>query len=221
MDRNPEKSKKPVKKKGKKINKSFINKKRKSANDLYKINESEISTINKKTNSDGDKDVKNKINIWNRQIKTLKMSETGEITKKLDKDDLILNNLQLKAIEKIKKANNLDEIINALSYDNVNKNIVYFCLKKIKTLLDLNETNKWLNNYKYCLSNEIYITDYFNDNKITKLNLEKEFNYNFPFKNLDESLNTLIVILKNLIELTNLFFENINTNKTNENLLIY
>ena len=60
MDRNPEKSKKPVKKKGKKINKSFINKKRKSANDLYKIIENEISSINKKTSSDGDKDV-NKI----------------------------------------------------------------------------------------------------------------------------------------------------------------
>ena len=51
------------------------------------------------------------------------------------------------------------------------------CVYKIKRL----NFKDLISEYKFCFCNESEIIDYFNDDKITKINVQKEFNFNFIF----------------------------------------
>ena len=166
---------------------------------------------NKKIKSEGDVKSKKepiffaKINdnykkIFNRwkKIKSFKIDESGKVTKKLSSDDLIFDKCRELAIKKLKnmKKYDIEEILNILSYDNTNQNVLYSCFLMMKKYGDI---NNWLSDYKYCFCNINEIIDFLdNDNKKT-LNLKKEFHYKFVFKNIKEGIQVLRDTIDNLI----------------------
>ena len=198
----------------KNLNKSFINRKR--LLDESPKNEAK----DKKLKSDGDSKIKKDFNFifkkitnfkfvydnWNQHIKSIKINE-DKILNKLLPNELILKNCREIAIQKIKnlKDDDIDEIYNILSYDNTNPNILYLCFKRINQNL-----NEWLNKYRYCLSNEMDIIDYYNDNNIFQVDLKKEFKYNFIFNNIAEAKNKLKDTVEHLIALAFNYDCNIN-----------
>ena len=139
-----------------------------------------------------------------KSVKSLKTDLEGNITHKLSYDELILKNCQKIAINKLKekKDTNYDEILNILSYDNTNQSLLYFCFQKMRERLNFKDL---ISEYKFCFCNESEIIDYFNDDKITKINVQKEFNFNFIFSTVDEGIE----MLKNsIIGLLNLSSKN-------------
>ena len=141
-------------------------------------------------------------NNWNKNIKSL-IINGDNIIKKLSKDDLILKRCRDTAIKKLKNLEGFDinEILKVLSYDNTNPNVIYFCFKRLKNKKFL---DKYLNEYKYCLSDEMDIIDYNNNNEIIHCDLKRDFNYKFVFKNEIEAKNLYINILGYLIDLIEL-----------------
>ena len=135
-----------------------------------------------------------------------------KIISKLSKDDLILKSCREIAIKKLKNLNEDDnnKILNILSYDNTNPNIVYFCFKKIQNNKCL---GKFLNEYKYCLGDEMDIIDYKNNNVVIHCDLKKEFNYKFTFKNITEAKIIFMNTLEYLIDLIKIYRKNINSSK--------
>ena len=132
------------------------------------------------------------------KIKSFKIDESGKVTKKLSSDDLIFDKCQELAIKKLKnmKKYDIEEILNILSYDNTNQNVLYSCFQMMKKYGDI---NNWLSDYKYCFCDINEIIDFLdNDNKKT-LNLKKEFHYKFVFKNIKEGIQVLRDTIDNLI----------------------
>ena len=190
----------------------YIGKKRYSSEQL--IEKKELLNIqNKKFKSEGDnihsekdfkfifKKLSNYGEIfqkWEKNIKSLKINEAGQVIKKLDNEELILMNCQQKAIEKLKNLKNIykkGDILNIISYDNTNKNILYYCFQKLKHTENFND---WIKKYKYCFCDEEIIFNYFNNQEI-KVNLKEEFNFTFPFKNINEGINILKETLNNIV----------------------
>lgn len=200
------------------INKSLSNQLRpnnKLFNEEIKDNDKKIKSEGDKKNAYEVKFILKKIsncgeiyNHWNKNIKSMIINEENQILKKLPKNELILKYCQENAIKKIQclKGNDINEILNILSYDNTNPDILYICFKKIKNIENL---DKWLEEYKYCLSNEMNIKDYKNNN-ITHIYLNKEFNYQFVFQNETEARDKLKDAISNLKELALAFFPNNN-----------
>lgn len=204
--------------------KKLIGHKRKNSAPLKENEEEKEQIKNKKIKSEECKKLKNEkdlfifkkmtnfleiFDLWGKNIKSLKINESGEIISKLKDDELILNNCKRIAIEKIKniKFYDIKSILNILSYDNIDKNVLYYCLEGLKRVSKKNEFNKLLRDYKYGLCDEINIVDYSNQNKIIKKNLRKEFNYKFPFASIDEGINVLKQTIENLINLVNIYNE--------------
>jgi len=198
------------------LNKSFNQKKR----DREGTFEDEIKDSNKKIKSEGDKkdidnfkyifkkvsDFGNIYANWNKKIKSLKMEE-GKIVNKLSSDELILKFNQDTAIQKLKKLekNDIDKIVNILSYDNTNPSLLYFCFKKI---IKVEKLKKLLNKYKFCLSDKIEITDYYDQDKKKVVDLQKEFDYNFIFHDESTAKNKLKDSINHLIELVSNYNDN-------------
>ena len=192
-------------------NKKLLNKKRKPSEEIDKEKEKEEE---KKTKSDGDKKYKNvpkffakKIDDFKKifdnwkKIKSIKIDKEGVTTEKLKNEELILNKCKEIAIKKcleLKDNLNLENINHILSYDNVNPNLLYYCFKNMK---DKSKLNELISEYKYCFCNNIEIIDYFDNNKIKNINLEKEFNCKFTFKDVNEGIDTLKNTINNLLDL--------------------
>ena len=152
---------------------------------------------------------------WNKKIKNIQINENGEVTKKLNKEELILNNCKEIAIDnlrKLKSPKNLDDILNILSYDNTNPSLLYFCSKIIKENKLVPLFEEWIKQYKYCLCNLNEITDYFNNDKKSIHDLNKEFGFKFPFSDVEEGINTLKNTLDSLVK----FARNYNFIKSEE-----
>ena len=98
--------------------------------------------------------------------------EEVKTANKLSSDALILKFSQDTALQKFKKfeKNDIYKIVNILSYDNTNTNLLYFCFKKITKVEKL---KKQLNKYKFCLSDKIEITDYYDQDKKKFLTYKK------------------------------------------------
>ena len=186
--------------------KEIVSDEKKAKNDTEIENQREFKFILNKAKKF--KDIYN--NNWNKNIKSL-IINGDNIKTKLSKDDLILKHCRETAIIKIKNLEGFDinEILKVLSYDNTNPNLIYFCFKRLKNNKGL---DKYLNEYKYCLSNEMDIIDYNNNNEIIHCDLKREFNYKFVFKNEIEAKNLYINILGYLIDLIELYSKNNNKN---------
>jgi len=192
--------------------KKLLNKK-KQRNSLEN-NEEEITEKKKKIKSDGDKKYKKEPKFfleniedfqktyekWKR-IKSIKIDKEGVVTQKLKEEDLILEKCKESAINKLKelKGNlNLDNIYYILSYDNTNPSLLYNCFRNIKDKIKLNEL---ISEYKYCFSDFNEIIDYYDNNEVKNVDLNKEFNRKFTFKNVDEGIKTLKNTIKDLLDL--------------------
>ena len=96
------------------------------------------------------------------------------VIQKLKDDDLILDKCKEKAINKLKELKddlNLYNIYYILSYDNTNASLLYYCLKNIK---DKSKLKELISEYKYCFSDMIEIVNYFDNNKVINVDLNKE-----------------------------------------------
>ena len=184
-------------------NKKLLNKKI-QRNSLDENNEEETKENKKKIKSDGDKKYKNepkfflenikdfqKVYEKGQVIKSIKIDKEGVVIQKLKDDDLILDKCKEKAINKLKELKdnlNLYNIYYILSYDNTNASLLYYCLKNIK---DKSKLKELICEYKYCFSDMIEIVNYFDNNKVINVDLNKEFNHKFTFKDINEGINTL------------------------------
>ena len=86
-------------------------------------------------------------NKW-KKIKSIELDEDC-VKKTLNDDELIFEKCQQLAIDKLKnlKSDNIDEILNILSYDNINPSILYFCFQKLKKYRNIDDL---ISEYKYC-----------------------------------------------------------------------
>mgnify|MGYP006916117409 CR=1 FL=1 len=149
-------------------------------------------------------------NNWNKNIKNL-VIDGDNVLNKLSKDDLILKKCRETAIIKIKnlEGDDINKVLNLLSYDNTNPHLLFICFKRLKNKKCF---EKYLNKYKYCLSDEMDIIDYNNNNKIIHCELKKEFNYKFVFKNKIEAKKLVINTLEYLKDLI-ILYRNSNNQK--------
>ena len=147
-------------------------------------------------------------NNWNDNIKSLKINENGFVAEKLNFNDLILTKCKEISLEKIlnyKEANcNIDEIMKILSYNNIDPNILYFCFSKIKQNGNINH---WIHKYRYCFCDKMSIVDYSNNNNINEIDLNKLFNYKFPFSDIQNGIDTLKAVIDDLIILAFEFYK--------------
>jgi len=146
------------------------------------------------------------INNWKNKIKSIKV-DSGVINSKLKPNELSFKNCNEIALEKIKKAKTIEDIYQVLSYDNTNDIVLYYSLKKLMEK-GINEIDK----YKYCFSSQLKCKE---NSEI--LNLDKEFNYSFLYKNEEEIKKKLLSILNLLLTISK---EDDNINNTftlNEN----
>lgn len=155
--------------------------------------------------------------IWRSNIKSIKIDEEGKVTQKLSKDDLILEKCKKKAILKLLDSKEKiiiseKDLCGILSYDNINPNLLYFCLKKVNE----EACDTLLKEYKYCFCNNIKIIDYFNDNKEIDINIGDEFNNEFPFKNTDEIIHALKEVIDTLSDLASEFDQFNSTHKLSQ-----
>ena len=160
---------------------------------------------------------------WKNNIKSIKINNSGDIINKLADEELIFKTCKMFAINKLKlnSYNNIEDIYNILSYNNIDKFIIYKCFKKIKDIDNLLFKEALLE-YKYCFCDENIIINYLNNNEKLKINLYKEFNFKFPFKNINEGIDTLKETIKYMIELTDKFYDyylNNKKSKTEINLI--
>lgn len=149
-------------------------------------------------------------NNWNKNIKNL-VIDGDNVLNKLSKDDLILKKCRETAIIKINnlEGDDINKVLNILSYDNTNPHLLFICFKRLKNNKCF---EKYLNKYKYCLSDEMDIIDYNNNNKIIHCELKKEFNYKFVFKNKIEAKKLVINTLEYLKDLI-ILYRNSNNQK--------
>jgi len=149
-------------------------------------------------------------NNWNKNIKNL-VIDGDNVLNKLSKDDLILKQCRETAIIKINnlEGDDINKVLNILSYDNTNPHLLFICFKRLKNNKCF---EKYLNKYKYCLSDEMDIIDYNNNNKIIHCELKKEFNYKFVFKNKIEAKKLVINTLEYLKDLI-ILYRNSNNQK--------
>ena len=205
--------KKNISSKNVRKNTKLLNKKV-QRNSLDEINDEEIQENKKKTKSDGDKKYKKEPKFflenikdfqktyekWKR-IKSIKIDKEGIVTEKLKNDELILDKCKEIAVNKLKELKDnliLDNIYYILSYDNTNPSLLYNCFRNIKDKTKLNEL---ISEYKYCFSDINEIIDYFDKDKIENINLNKEFNHKFIFKDIDEGIRTLKNTIIDLLDL--------------------